>query len=111
MNTFYNEKETYHIYEDKDIEDILSDKLGRDFSDYLMSRIEEVDADIIYAENLAATDFRNMEFQNERWQNEMIDVAEQLRDIQNYVMTAKRLNRDEIVKKLYSTIKQISGQI
>lgn len=101
MDTFHNNEETYYVYEDKDIREILEDKLGRDFAEYIMSRIEEADAEAIYAERRLKTDLNNYEASCEIFQNAIMDAIEALDRVMQMNNDKPRLRKEVIIQEIW----------
>jgi hypothetical protein len=101
MNTFYNGYETYYILEDKDIAEILTEKLGSEFSDYIMSRIDAIEAEKYYQECRANTEANNYEASCEIFQNTIIDAKTALDEIMDMNATKPKLRKDTIIQKIW----------
>jgi len=99
------------IMDDKDLYQIMERNISREFAEYIDARIEEVDTEAIYAEELAATDFRCMEMQNEQWHNFMLDVSDELEEVLDHILESKRINKEKIIRTLTSIIENITGEL
>ena len=111
MDTVYIDDKTVTLMDDRDIEEILNERVSSDFSRYIMERIAYVDSERIYAEQLAMTDAQADEECAELYRNLLSELMESIDDMVERLSNSKRWNKDKILADMASMSDSINRQL
>lgn len=111
MDTVYIDDKTVTLIDDRDIEEILNERVSSDFSRYIMERIAYVDSERIYAEQLAMTDAQVNEECAEFYRDLLSETMESIDDMIEGMSNSNRWNKDKIIADMASISDNINRQI
>lgn len=99
------------IMEDSDITEIIDKYCGSELSRIVANKIIEMDAEKLYAKEIAATDadayLSDLE-SKESCLHDILDIVEELED---YITESKRINKDKIRERIQEIERLIGNEI
>jgi 5'-deoxynucleotidase YfbR-like HD superfamily hydrolase len=99
------------ILNPRDLVDIAYNALGGEFSEEIEKVITKASEDEIYQEKRFNSDMLSYEGQIEDYRNIMIDTIEELEKLVDTIEESKRINREDILKQLKQSIKNLNSEL
>lgn len=91
---------TVTILDTRDILDVLDKYVGHEFASYVVSIIDESENERAYEEARAQTDADAIAEENDELRSELLDAQNIIDEMANDIIDSKRLNKQEMYKKL-----------
>ena len=110
-NIQLNNGQSVIIGSNRDIVEVIGEYCSYELASLVSGKMNDIDAEKLYAEERAATDADNYLRSLESAQRTMNDVWDALEEIRVYIEKSKRINKDTICQKLSETIRQIKREL
>lgn len=96
-----------YINSNEDFRILIENEMGVESAKYVQELIDQAD----YTTRKVNTDLESYEASNESMMFAIQDAINDMESIVNMIEDSKRLNREELIKKLNSVLKNLSNEI
>ncbi|WP_099467781.1 hypothetical protein [Konateibacter massiliensis] len=110
-NIALNNGQTVLIGSNRDIVEVVEEHCSYELASLISSRIVDIDAERLYAEERAQTDADSYLSDLESKECCLRDVLEIAEGLTEYIEDAKRINKDTIYQKINELIKLIGNEL
>jgi len=110
-NILLNNGQNVLIGSNRDIVEVIGEHCSYELASLVSDKINDIDAEKLYAEERAATDADNYLRSLESAQRTMDDVWDILEEVRTYIDEAKRINKGIVNQKLNEAIRQLTSEL